>query len=366
MINPGEATLIPNTTSFNFLPEGAPTELESISIVPGTPREPGNVFVRIGAACTNERLRRWSIEEDKYTLPFNTVMVEMTVGGTNGCICHGAGRASTTLSDLVRAVEYVDANGKLQVVDKPEHLLAASGCFGLLGVITHLTLELSPMTYAVMEPQKLPVMRAIPLPPGMSIDDIPPALRVQVTPEQRKADQEAFEKAANSSHYAEWFWFPFSEECWVNCWDTTTSRDGVYDYPSPTSVFFSFVSQLTVNVLQFAPLLHELVSDLGLNEAAATLISQAGMLALPDEEIKTYLPDALHFQRGVQNVRVTSTELEMPLQPRADDAHAVDYALGQQAWWDAILTCYRHADKCPQRMPLEMRIMGGSEIIMAP
>jgi hypothetical protein len=131
-------------------------------------------------------------------------------------------------------------------------------------------------------------------------------------------------------------------------------------------VFLFFVAQFTLNVLQFAPLLYQLISDAHLNEAATTLMSKASMIALPNKPVKTYLPDALHFQRGIQNVRVLNMELDMPLQPRQDDAHQVDYKLVQRAWWDAILKCYQHADKCPQRMPLEMRIMGGSDVVMAP
>ena len=34
------------------------------------------------------------------------------------------------------------ANGELQSVSDPAHLEAASGCFGLMGVVTDLTLEL--------------------------------------------------------------------------------------------------------------------------------------------------------------------------------------------------------------------------------
>ncbi|KAI0011317.1 hypothetical protein F4779DRAFT_238289 [Xylariaceae sp. FL0662B] len=361
-----ESTVIPNTTAWSFLPEDQPTELESIDIVAGEPRNKGNTLVRIGVSCTNERLRRWCVENNKVTLPLNVIMVEMTIGGTNGPICHGSGRAHQTLSDLVRSIEYVDANGKLQVVDKPNHLKAASGCFGLMGVITHLTLELSPMTYALMEPKKIPTIRAIPPPPGMKEEEIPPALRIPITPEERQADQEAFERQANNSYYAEWFWFPFSGECWVNCWNDTPDGTGVEDYPSAAGTFFQFVSTFTMNVLQYAPLLHELIDDLGLNEAATTLISKAAMITLPDDPIKTALPNALHFQRGIQNVRVLNMELEMPLTPKKEEKFAVDYAAVQRAWWDAILTCYKHADKCPQRMPLEMRIMGDSEVVMAP
>jgi hypothetical protein len=144
-------------------------------------------------------------------------MVEMTIDGTNAPICHGSGWAPSTLSDLVRRVEYVDAHGKHRIVDEPEHLKAAVGCFGLMGVVTHLTLEFSPMTYAQMEPEKLPTVRAISPPPGMREEEIPPSLRIQLTGKQRNDDQLGFERLSSSFHYAEWFWFPFSDKCWVNC-----------------------------------------------------------------------------------------------------------------------------------------------------
>ncbi|KAF5630237.1 oxidoreductase [Fusarium tjaetaba] len=75
-------------------------------------------------------------------------------------------------------------------------------------------------------------------------------------------------------------------------------------------------------------------------EAYVTLISMAAMKALPEKNVKTYLPDALHFQRAIQNAR--------------------------QACWDAIVLTYKNSEECPIRMPLEMRIMGGSGVIMAP
>lgn len=361
-----EAAVIPNTTAFSFVPQRPPTELESIEVAPGTPLKKGNTLVRVGAAVTNERLRRWCVESNRYTLPLNVIMVEMTVGGTNGAICHGSGRAQQTLSDLVRKIEYVDANGKLKVVDDPEHLRAASGCFGLMGVITHLTLEFSPMTYAILEAKHIPTIRAVPPPPDMKEEDIPPALRLSLTPEERKHDQEQFERHAVSDYYNEWFWFPFSDTVWVNCWNHTADGEGADDYPDGGAIFFSFVTQFALNVLQFAPTLHEFIDDLGLNEAATTLISRAAKFALPDEKVKTYLTDAQHFQRGIQNVRVLNLEVEMPLVPSKEDPKKPDWAIVQRAWWDAILKCYQHSDTCPQRMPLEMRVIGGSNVIMAP
>lgn len=353
-------------------PESKPTELETIELVAATssvrPKTVGNALVRIGVSTTNERLRRWCVDNGQYTIPLNSIMVEMTIGGTNGPICHGAGRRHPALSDLVRRVEYVDCNGELRIVENPEHLKAASGCFGLMGVITHLTLEFQPMTYALMNPKKLAVVHAVPPPDDMPEEDIPPALRIPVAPEQRRADIEAFEKHCTDDYYVEYFWFPYADECWINNWNDTTDASGVIDYPSEAQTFFMFVSQFTLNVLQDSKVLNELANAVDLDTAAVTLFSRTAMLALPawEKPVKTYLTDALHFQRGIQNVRVLDVEAEMPLLPKKEDTSKPDFDLVRRAWWDAIVECYKHSDSCPQRMPLEMRIMGGSEVVMAP
>jgi hypothetical protein len=135
------------------------------------------------------------------------------------------------------------------------------------------------------------------------------------------------------------------------------------------------------------------------------------------KKIKTWVPDALHFQRGVQNVRVRDLEVEFALQPKLSttssgigivngtdngngsvlpNGHAnghlngtisseigkdittttppsgkrkeveIDFTTVQRAWWDAIITCYQSITTCPQRMPLEMRIMSSSQVTLAP
>lgn len=293
-------------------------------------------------------------------------MVEMTIGGTNGPICHGAGRAHQTLSDLVRRVEYVDCHGELQVVEKPEHLRAAAGCFGLMGVITHITFEMAPMTYALMSPKKVPVVRAVPPPPDWSDDDVPPALRVpSLTSKEKAQDVANFEKQCTSDYYAEWFWFPYSDNAWVNCWNDTVDPSDVVDYPNTAQIFFQFISQFTMNVIQNAKILDELIQTTGLSEAAVTLFSRAAMFAMPEDPVKTYLTDGLHFQRGIQNIRVMDLEVEMPIPSKKGTTDVPDFMLVRRAWWDAILKCYEHSDTCPQRMPLEMRIMGDSGMIMA-
>lgn len=89
------------------------------------------------------------------------------------------------------------------------------------------------------------------------------------------------------------------------------------------------------------------------------------MLGLPDSDVKTYLIDAIHFRRGVQNMRVRDIELQIPIPALADDPTKPDWTVVQKAWWDAIEIVYAD-ESAPMRIALELRIMGDSDIIMAP
>ncbi|RGP81448.1 xylitol oxidase [Fusarium longipes] len=363
------STSLPNFEALPIL-QPPPSELQKIEFVAGKPRTFGNKLVRIGCATTNERLRRWCIEQGTVTIPLNIIMVEVTIGGGNAAICHGAGRRHGTLSDLVRKVEYVDANGEVRYVEKPEHLRAASGCFGLMGVVTHITMEFPPMSYAELAPKKIPVIQAVPPPPDLSENEIPPALLRYWKPlsySEKQKCQADFERRATNDYYAEWFWFPYSDYSWVNTWNATNDPQGVVPFPDDAHIVLSFIQTVGMNILQNAKIINDLVELADLSETAVTLISIAAMKALPDKRVKTSLPDALHFQRAIQNVRVRNVEVEIPLVAKKDDPkNTINYAPVQRAWWDAILLTYKNSHDCPMRMPLEMRIMGGSDMIMAP
>lgn len=379
-----KATVLPN---FESLPDSevgeCPTELNAITFAEA-PKAGKNRLVRMGTAVTNQQLRRWCNSQKgnlASTLPLNVIMVEITLGGSNAPICHGAGRSHTTLSDLVHAIEYVDANGNIQKLSKdtdPDLMQAASGCFGLLGIITHITLEMIPMTYAVMRPQKLHITEAIPLPPEMTTEDLPHALRPEtpITKEQRAKAQAAFEDKARNNFYAEWFWFPYTSKVWVNCWNVTDDPKGEVEYPTDTQVVIQWFQTVAAQVLQVSDAIADLQHTFAWTQA--TLMSTFALYAMPEitddqPAIKTQLPNALHFRRAIQNVRVLDTEMEIPLLPKSgkplpetkfeDD---IDFSNVQRAWWSAILTAYKYQDTCPQRMPLEMRITGPSQVIMAP
>ncbi|KEF56350.1 uncharacterized protein A1O9_07931 [Exophiala aquamarina CBS 119918] len=377
-----KATLLPNVESLPgsqlFQPH---TELNNIEFV-GEPQKGTKRLVRVGTAVTNQMFRRWCNQQELHkasTLPLNVIMVEITMGGSNAPICHGAGRRHPSLSDLVHGIEYVDEGGNLRTINKdesPEFMSLAAGCFGLLGIVTHLTLELDPMSYAVMIPQKLPVMQAIPPPPGLADKDIPEALRIKMTPQMRQKAQEEFEKHARNDFYAEWFWFPYTSKVWVNCWNTDQDGTGAEEFPSNTNVFIQWVETVALQIIQDSEAMFDLQQIFPWTQA--TLISKLGLYAMPEvvdnnNAIKTQLPNALHFRRAIQNLRVRDMEMEIPLQPKkgaledADvDEAEINWTLVQKAWWDGILAAYKYKDQCPQRMPLEMRITGPSNVTMAP
>ena len=167
---------------------------------------------------------------------------------------HGAGISHPTLSDLVRCIEYVDVNAEVRTLNMadPDLLRAASGCFGLLGVVTHLTFECDAMSTAVMRPLKLKVIDAIPPPPDLKDTDIPEALRPERvrTQKEKQIAQDNFERRANHDYYAEWFWFPFSSLVWVNTWGTDPSTTNVVEYPSKIKTVFQVFGTIAMNIAQ--------------------------------------------------------------------------------------------------------------------
>ena len=199
---------------------------------------PEKRLVRVGVSVTNEEFRRWAVANNAWTLPMDIILVEVTIGGVNGPICHGAGRRHKTTSDQVRKIEYVDANGVHQQVSDPKLLKAAAGCFGLMGVVTHITFELDAMTYAVLEPRKPHISLAI---PPIVAAAIPPALQKNFTDQQYADALADFEHRATNDYYSEWFWFTYQRTAWVNTWNTTTDMTGVIDYPSPASVWIQWI-----------------------------------------------------------------------------------------------------------------------------
>lgn len=350
------------------------SDLQSIEMV-GTIKENGETkgLCKIGAATTNEHFRLWATGENGdmpsgWTVPLNVIMVEITWGGSISAICHGAGLRHKTLSDLVYEIEYVDPNGELRTISDPEQLTAAAGCFGLLGIVTAVTLKLDKITYAKMRPYKQRVGLAIPPPEGF---DIPKGIDMSgLTPDQLKASWQKFVDDAENRYYSEWFWFAFQKECWVNCWDNDGDVADSVPYPSKLNAVFQ-EGQEYIAELMAESKLYQWLSP----EIQAIIIASGAMFVLPHlaehkPPIVTPVINGLHFRRGIQNLRVYDMEFEIPIPARADDPTKPDWTICQKAWWAVIKIFYDRYNldnkDVPMRLTMEMRIMGDSNILIAP
>lgn len=221
-----------------FAPKGWTSDMQGVSMVPtvaGRSAREGHAFVKIMAGTTNDYFRQWCFDNRTVCIPFNVIMVEVTFGGkfdycrvawadigsgTNAPICHGSGLSSSTLSDLVMELSYVDANGDLQTVTDREELRTASGCFGLLGVVVSLTLELDKMARAELIPVKQHYALAVPPPKGYNL---PQEVRDEIdemglTEEDFEKARQEFVKRCDEDYYLEWFWFPYQRYVWTNTW----------------------------------------------------------------------------------------------------------------------------------------------------
>lgn len=253
-----EATHVPNCISFQpdeFNKPGG-SELKRIELLGENDLSAdGKRLCKVGVAITNEDFRRWAVQNNTHVLPVDVILVQATVGGVNAAICHGAGLRHQTVSDLVERINYVDCNGVCREVRDPEQIKAAAGCFGLLGVVTHVTLRLDKMSYAQMLPVKEDIVTAIPPP---QVKDVPVDLMngswLEKTHPSKVAAklaqaQTAFECRAVGDYYSEWCWFTYQREAWVNTWNTVKEEAGAEEYPKMPSVALQWLQGWLGNVM---------------------------------------------------------------------------------------------------------------------
>merc|ERR1719312_1421259 len=91
--------------------------------------------VKFGASTLNLHYYEWALANN-WTMPANTIMHYMSIGGVALGTCHGGGIGHQTIADRILELEYVDALGELQVINDPELLKVIGGSMGMLGIVT--------------------------------------------------------------------------------------------------------------------------------------------------------------------------------------------------------------------------------------
>ena len=313
--------------------------------------------IKIGGATLNQHLFEWVMKNPDWTLPVNTIMLLMTMGGTTSTISHGGGIQHKSLSDQIIGLEYVDASGEIQVVDDPEHLKAAAGAFGMLGIIVSITLKMDEMTFAKWGPRKItkPIEEYWPRP-----------------------GQELSEESVSmfkNHYYSEWMAFPRHHTggrgvLWQNVWqndglaeETTTLIDYIEE---SFEISYSFLSEVANNCFKVVLKAYDAEDFLyWLYGWMTGIAANVVMIDLP-EPVTTSTTEALHFQRGLHTMVEKAMEVNIPIPD--DGSGNPDWSIVQRAWWAGqdVIHSYEDNGSYPIDYAMEMRLMSGSNIYMAP
>jgi L-gulonolactone oxidase len=134
------------------------------------------------------------LRRNRLSLLTSTAPNFISVAGAVALSCHGCGKHTGTLSDLVVGMTILNAEGELIEIgdDDPDLLRAAQVNLGTLGIIINVTFQCEPeFKLAATDTGKVSVRDAL--------DNA----------------QQLYEQ----HDYLEYFWYPFTDNVWVKTWD---------------------------------------------------------------------------------------------------------------------------------------------------
>jgi len=303
--------------------------------------------------------------------PINILQLFQGFCGTHALACHGGGIFRTTVSDYITKLTMLNYKGET-VVYEDDDLKKVAAHLGLLGIVTEMELQYEKPYLAMYQPK------------WKDNDEY-----FNINGSCAESD---FQEDVNESFYNEFFFWPYSTDnkVFVNCWKRNNDTDNFQDcqriphsfsktLQECSEVFMQTINQLVVNFVKS--------KDSGKGELwYAKFISLLGekMMRAQREPIMCPSYDALHFQRGIQNMRVFDMEWVFPLKELEDEngekvlnsegLTVPDVSLCRELWYCAksFPSTWKYTDEkgvthiAPQLLPLEMRIIMGSNVCLSP
>jgi UDP-N-acetylenolpyruvoylglucosamine reductase len=134
------------------------------------------------------------LRQNRLSLLTETAPNFITVGGAVALSCHGCGKHSGTMSDLVVGMTLLNSEGRLVEIgeSEPDLLRAAQVNLGTLGIIVSVTFQCEP------------------------------EFKLVATDTGKVTVEEALDQAQRlyeTHDYLEYFWYPFCDRVWVKTWD---------------------------------------------------------------------------------------------------------------------------------------------------
>jgi hypothetical protein len=251
-------------------------------------------------------------------------------------------------------------------------------------------------------------------------------LMAKHTQEAIDAARAEFVAHVEEDYYAEYFWFPLQPVVWVNTWKNDGDKAVAKDLPDKFQVFLQWMEEWISETINNWVVWIALPGELQAKLLGFLTLTQLPNITGNDKScisrresadiVVTELINGLHFRRGIQNMRVYDMEWEIeipslvesktvenvasevpktskptatetttgeviltadasistePAKPTPSTEAAAakppvkrDWNLVQKAWWDGVLLM--HSSPSIVRVALEMRVMGGSQVHLAP
>jgi len=308
--------------------------------------------VKFGAGTLNKHYTEWALANN-WTLPSNTIMHYMSLGGVMMGTSHGGGIGHQLLADRLLEVQYVDANGELITLTDPDLIRVFGGSMGMLGIVTSLTYELDEMTYARFWPQI-----------------IKGGLSELMPPSGQPVPNKTIEYMTH--YYSEFITYPTHHAApgvmWKNTWDnlgraedSITLIDHLEDEFQRDYVFVEVLAVQGFKLLQ-----ENFPASDYLDWLFGYLVGAVSGLAMNDwdEPVTTTALEAMHFQRGLHYLSVRAAEMNVPI-PALEDG-TPDWDIVQQVVYDlaTVVASFEDAGKYPIDLAIEDRFMGGTEMLL--
>jgi hypothetical protein len=268
------------------------------------------------------------LEAAGYALPCNVVLESVRFGGLIATGSHGSGWNNHTLSDLVHAIEIVDAAGELRRfeagVDNEEVMNAARLQLGMFGLIYRMTLDIQPTWTVHAQDRRVPVPEVLEnLPAWVAQHD-----------------------------NLDLFWWPLADRFWVKTWTRT-------DAPVTARPRYSRIDRVRSAVeMQIYQQMLELQCRVPKTTPALSPVTFAFSPSQRDQVVP--IVEAIHYRRSIEVTKMGCIEIAF----KVDDDFA-NVREGIQMCFD-VTRQYAARKEYPLNVTLNVRFVHNSACWLSP
>jgi L-gulonolactone oxidase len=264
----------------------------------------------------------------------------ITVAGAVALSCHGCGKHSGTMSDLVVGMTILDYRGRIVKIDENDGdlLRAAQVNLGTLGIILNVTFQCVP------------------------------EFKLVATDTGKVTVQQALSQVQSLFHahdYLEYFWYPFNDTVWVKTWDRV--KDDIPSVNAPGR--FEDLKQKTLGVTSDAIL--KVATNLPF---LTPILEKTLMAATPNQTMIAPAPDVFHYQNYFPK---RLYDLSYAIETGEDFSNfrsafefvtskVCEYAKPKHSCTSPWAFEYNFGSRFVQNFIMHCRFIGGSNGLMAP